>query len=133
VDTLAELQHQIDAFLDVYNHHRPHCSLPQRATPATAYTARPKARPGERLDTHRRVRTDRVDDSGTVTLRLAGRLHHISIGRAHARTHILMLVQDLDIRIINAATGQLLRELTLDPTRDYQPRNIPCGRPKKKP
>ncbi len=131
--TLTELQSQIDAFVEEYNHHRPHCSLPHRATPATAYTARPKARPGERLDAHHRVRTDRIDDSGTVTLRVAGRLHHISIGRAHARTHILMLIQDLNIRIINAATGELLRHLTLDPTRDYQPRNVPCGRPKKKP
>jgi transposase InsO family protein len=131
--TLTELQSQIDDFVEEYNHRRPHCSLPHRSTPATAYTARPKARPGERLDAHRRVRTDRVDDSGTVTLRVAGRLHHISIGRAHARTHILMLVQDLNIRIINAATGELLRQLTLDPTRDYQPRNVPCGRPKKKP
>jgi transposase InsO family protein len=131
--TLTELQNQVDDFVEEYNHRRPHCSLPHRSTPATAYTARPKARPGERLDAHRRVRTDRVDDSGTVTLRVAGRLHHISIGRAHARTHILMLVQDLNIRIINAATGELLRQLTLDPTRDYQPRNVPCGRPKKKP
>ncbi len=120
--TLTELQSQIDDFVEEYNYRRPHCSLPHRATPATAYTARPKARPGERLDAHRRVRTDRVDDSGTVTLRVAGRLHHISIGRAHARTHILMLVQDLNIRIINAATGELLRQLTLDPTSDYQPR-----------
>lgn len=131
--TITELQTQLDAFLNTYNHHRPHCSLPLRATPATAYHARPKAHPGQRLDTHDRVRRDRIDDSGTVTLRLAGRLHHISIGRAHARTHILMLIQDLDIRIIHAATGELIRELTLDPTRDYQPRNVPCGRPKKKP
>jgi hypothetical protein len=28
-----------------------------------------------------------------------------------------MLIQDLHIRVINAATGELLRELTLDPTR----------------
>jgi hypothetical protein len=32
-----------------------------------------------------------------------------------------MLINDLDIRIINATTGELLRHLTLDPTRDYQP------------
>jgi hypothetical protein len=82
-----------------------------------------------RLTPHRpRVRTDRVDDTGTVTLRHAGRLHHISTGR----THVLMLIVDRDIRIINAATGELLRELTLDPTKDYQPRRVPCGRPKKK-
>ncbi len=29
--------------------------------------------------------------------------------------------RDLHIRVINAATGELLRELILDPTRDYQP------------
>ena len=46
-------------------------------------------------------------------------------GRTHARTHVIMLVQDLHIRIINAATGELLRQLTLDPSRDCQP----TGRP----
>ena len=36
-----------------------------------------------------------------------------------------MLVQDLHVRVINAATGELLRELTIDPTRDYQPTGDP--------
>ena len=35
--------------------------------------------------------------------------------------------------VINAATGELIRQLTLDPTKDYQPRGLPCGRPKKNP
>jgi integrase-like protein len=131
--TLPGLQAQLDTFVDEYNHHRPHRSLLQNATPATAYTTRPKAHPGKRNDTHNRVRRDRVDDYGSITLRHAGRLHHIGVGRTHARTHVLMLIADRDIRIINAATGELLRELTLDPTRDYQPRSVPCGRPKKKP
>jgi Holliday junction resolvasome RuvABC ATP-dependent DNA helicase subunit len=43
------------------------------------------------------------------------------VGRTHARTHVLMLTQDLHIRIINAATGELIRELTLDTSRNYQP------------
>jgi hypothetical protein len=34
-----------------------------------------------------------------------------------------VLIDDLDIRIVNAITGELLRELTVDPSRDYQPRN----------
>ena len=59
---LTELQTQLDAFVEDYNHHRPHCSLPHRATPATAYTARPKATPANRTDTHNRVRRDRVDE-----------------------------------------------------------------------
>src|SRR6516165_10257579 len=74
---------------------RPHRSLAHRATPATAYTARPKAVPGDRTaDTHHRVRTDRLDANGCVTLRHGGRLYHIGIGRAHARTYVLLLVQD---------------------------------------
>ena len=132
--TLAELQALLDTFASTYNTRRPHRSLPGRAAPATAYAARPKARPGDRAaDTHDRVRTDRIDKTGLVTLRHRGRLHHIGIGRAHAGTHVLLLVQDLDIRVINAATGELLRELTLNPERDYQPTGRPPGRTRQTP
>jgi hypothetical protein len=67
-----------------------------------------------------------------VTLRVGGRLHHIGIGRTHARTRVLLLVQDLDIRVVDTATGEVLRELTLDPTRDYQPTGKPPGPTKHK-
>jgi len=121
--TLEQLQAQLDAFTEIYNHHRPHRALANRATPATIYTARPKATPTPATaDTHHhRVRVDRVDEFGKVSLRRAGRMHHIGIGRTHTRTHVLVLIDDLDIRVVNAATGELLRHLTLDPTRDYQP------------
>jgi hypothetical protein len=126
--TLAQLQVLLDDFTAVCNQQRPHRSLPHRATPATAYAARPKATPGDRTaDAHDRVRRDRVDTDGKLTLRVNGRLHHIGIGRTHARTPVLMLVQDLHIRVVNAATGELLRELILDPTRDYQPTGAPKG------
>jgi transposase InsO family protein len=127
--TIADLQALLDRFVDAYNHRRPHRSLPHRATPATIYAVRPKATPtaSRDADSHDRIRHDRVDATGVVTLRHAGRLHHIGIGRTHARTHILLLVQDLNIRIINAATGELLRELTLDPSHDYQPTGAPKG------
>jgi Integrase core domain len=129
--TLAGLQAQLDAFTSIYNEQRPHRSLPRRATPATAYAARPKAAPGDRTaDSHNRVRRDRIDSSGVVTLRHGGKLHHIGAGRTHARTHVLLLVQDLHIRVINAATGELIRELVLDPDRDYQPTGRPPGPPK---
>jgi len=132
--TLAQLQALLAIFTGLYNHHRPHRSLPHQATPATAYQARPKATPGDRsTDTHDRVRTDRIDTDGKVTLRHHGRLHHIGIGRTHARTPVLLLIQDLHIRVINAATGELLRELTLDPTRDYQPTGKPRGPKRRSP
>jgi len=132
--TIAELQTLIDRFRDDYNHRRPHRSLPHRATPAATYTARPKATPtrDRHSDTHWRTRHDRIDDTGAVSLRYNGRLHHIGLGRHHARTPITMLIADRHIRVLHAATGQLLRELTLDPARDYQPRGVPPGpRPKK--
>ena len=130
--TLTELQTQLDTFTDLYNSHRPHRSLPQRATPAAIYTTRPKATPTSTRDhdTHTRIRHDRIDDSGAVTLRHAGRLHHIGIGRTHARTHVILLVNDLHIRIVAATTGELLRELTLNPARNYQPTGQP-RRPKR--
>lgn len=125
--TLTELQALLDTFTTEYNHHRPHRSLPHRTTPATAYTTRPKTAPSadRTHDTHDRVRHDTIDRSGCVTLRHNGRLHHIGIGRTHARTHVIMLIHDLHIRVINAATGELLRDLTLDPDRDYQPTTTP--------
>jgi hypothetical protein len=83
----------------------------------------PKALPAPTRDaeTHDRVRHDRVDKSGTVTLRVHGQLRHIGIGRTHKGTHVILLAQDLEVRVVNAITGELLRELTIDPARDYQP------------
>ena len=48
-------------------------------------------------------------------------MHHIGIGRAHAATTVIVLVDDLDIRVINNDTGELFRHLTLNPDIDYQP------------
>jgi transposase InsO family protein len=129
--TIADLQTLLDRFRDEYNHRRPHRSLPHRATPATTYAARPKATPStdRTADTHDRARHDTIDDTGAVTLRVNGRLHHIGIGRTHARTPVILLAHDLHVRVIHAATGELLRELTIDPRRDYQPRGLPPGPP----
>jgi len=121
--TLADLQTQLEAFRGYYNQTRPHRAL-NRRTPAVAYTARPKAVPIPPAPTtaasHHRVRVDRIDPSGVVTLRHNSRLHHIGIGRGHAGTRVTLLIADLHIRIITD-DGELLRELTLNPSRDYQP------------
>jgi hypothetical protein len=127
--SLAELQTQLDRFVAYYNHARPHRALGRR-TPADVFDTKLKARPPTPApDAHLRVRRDRIDQVGHVTLRYQSRLLHIGIGRAHARTHVLLLVQDLHIRVINAATGELLRDLTLDPARSYQPTGRPPGPP----
>ena len=121
-DDLTALQDLLHGFVDEYNHRRPHRSL-NRSTPAAAYHRLPKATPaGTDTGTHHRIRHDRIDTTGAVSLRRAGRMHHIGLGRAHAGTPVILLIADLDIHVINADTGELLRALTLDPTRDYQPR-----------
>jgi hypothetical protein len=105
-----------------------------RSTPAVVYTGRPKATPGQRsADTHWRVRHDRVAGGSNVTLRHHGRLHHIALGRHLTGTRIILLIADVDVRIIDAATGALYRHLTLDPSRLYHGTGGPPGPPPRKP
>lgn len=130
--TIAGLHRQLSRFRRYYNEVRPHRAI-ARKTPWEAYTARPKATAtGPYIDPHCRVRHDRVDKAGTVTLRYNSRLHHIGMGRHLAGTRIILLVDDLHIRIVDRDTGELLRQLILDPTRDFQPRGLPPGPPPKR-
>jgi len=118
---LETLQFQIDTFVAYYNEVRPHRAR-GRMTPKAAYLARDKARPtGPSIDLPRgaRVRRDRIDSCGRVTLRHRGRMHHIAVGRAHKHTPVIMLVAGLDVRILTEE-GEMLRHLTLDPTKNYQ-------------
>jgi transposase InsO family protein len=127
-ETIGELQALLEVFADHYNHQRPHRSLPERCTPADAYQRRPKATPSDRGDdSHDRVRHDRVDTNGKITLRVEGRLHHIGLGAEHRGTPVIVLVHDLDIRVAHAVTGELIRKLTINPDQDYQPLGRPPG------
>jgi transposase InsO family protein len=117
---LSELQEQLDAFAHYYNDIRPHRAL-NGHTPLQAYTARIKARPaGTAAGTHFRVRQDKVDKTGKVSLRHGSRLYKIGLGRAHKGRTIKLLIADQNIRVIDT-NGELIRELTLDPRRTYQP------------
>jgi transposase InsO family protein len=132
--TITGLQRLLDEFKVEYNSSRPHSSLRPVRTPETAYLARAKATTGDRDDDrHSRVRHDKVDQAGKVTLRINGELHSIGIGRLHARTHVILLVQDLDVRVVDAATGELLRELTIDLSKRYHGTGRPPGPPRQTP
>jgi transposase InsO family protein len=128
--TLAELQTQLDAFVDTYNHHRPHRSLPHHSTPAVAYQARPKAEPGNHQPDHEfRVRHDRIH-YGNVSLRVDGHMHHIGLGRTLDGTRIIMLIHGYNVRVIHHTTGEIIRTLTIDPERRYHGTGKPPGGPK---
>ena len=60
--------------------------------------------------------------TGVITLSHNSRLHHIGLGRRLTGTRVLALVDGLRVRVLTEE-GELIRELTLDPTRDYQPMN----------
>ncbi len=77
--SVAELQAQLDRFRAYYNTVRPYPAL-HRRTPEAAFTARPKAAPvapAGQIPAHYRVRKDRIDSTGVITLRHNSRLHHI--------------------------------------------------------
>jgi transposase InsO family protein len=120
--SIAELQAQVDRFVAYYNEVRPHRAR-GRMTPRAAFATRDRARPsGPRIHIGAgvRVRRDRIDKNGKVTLRHRTRLHHIGVGHAHKGKRVILLVNDLDVRVVST-DGELLRRLKLDPSRDYQP------------
>lgn len=125
--TLAQLQQQLDEFTNYYNTERPHRAI-NRTTPQQAFNARLKATPsGYLIPAHCRIRTDVIDAAGVITLRHNSRLHHIGLGKRRTGTKVTVLIDDLDIRVLDRSTGHLIRKLTLDPNRDYQPRGVKCG------
>ena len=117
--TTTELQDLLDRFRTWYNTARPHRAL-ARATPATAYTATPKATPTTPTTTEWRTRTDVIDPWGKISLRYAGKLRHLGVGRAHIGEPVLMLIHDNHVITSNATTGQIIAEHTINPTTNYQ-------------
>lgn len=129
--SVRQLQSQIDRFISYYNEVRPHRAK-GRKTPLSAFDGREKARPaGPKLviGSGVRVRHDRIDEGGTVTLRHRGKLYHIGVGRDYRRRRVTMLIDGLEIRILSQ-DGEVLRHFMLDPNKIYQGTGRPPGPPK---
>lgn len=121
--TTAELQQHLDTFRRHYNEVRPHRAL-NRKTPGAAYALIPKAAPTPLDDANIwRVRYDTIDRDGKISLRHSGRMLHLGIGRAHARTEIIALIHNDHAIISTRDTGEIIADFTLDPTRGYQRKN----------
>ncbi len=117
---LAELQQQLDQFRTHYNEQRPDRAL-QRRTPGDAYRATPKAAPATNghAQRHYRLRYDRLDTKGKMSIRRAGRMHHLGIGAAHARKRVLALADDHHITTIELQTGEVLSTHLIQPDKTY--------------
>lgn len=117
----VELQDQLDQFRTIYNRQRPHRAL-GRQTPQQAYDATIKATPaGQPLSAHYRVRHDIVDQFGKLTLRRAGTLHHLGVGRDHARKPVLILTDETTVTITDDTTAEILGTYDIDPDHNYWP------------
>ena len=118
-ESLAHLQLQLDAFRLYYNQERPHRSTDGK-TPVQAFLARLKAQPSAASPIQYRVRRDKLDAGGRVTIRYLGRLRHLYVSYKHRRSPVTLLVAGPHVEVV-AEDGSILRQLDLDPNRNYQP------------
>jgi transposase InsO family protein len=118
--SVTELQAQLDTFRTHYNEQRPHRAL-HRRTPADAYRATPKASPASNghQPGHYRLRYDRLDTKGKMSIRRAGRMHHLGIGTTHARKRVLALTDQHHITVIELHTGEVLSTHLIAPNKTY--------------
>jgi transposase InsO family protein len=118
--SVAELQAQLDEFRSHYNERRPHRAL-QRRTPGEAYRATPKAAPASNghAPGHYRLRYDRLDTKGKMTVRRAGRMHHLGIGTKHARKRVLAFADEHHITVAELTTGEVLSVHLIEPDKTY--------------
>ncbi len=113
--TVHELNTLLQTFREHYNHHRPHRAL-SGATPATAFAATPRARPATTpvpaplTITTATVNTHGVTSTGCYT---------INVGRRWT-AHTVTIIRDGNHTTIFSG-NRLVRELTIDPNRRYQP------------
>ena len=118
-NSIKELQDQLDEFRSVYNIKRPHRALEMK-TPAISYAATIKATPKTAIDKdHFRVRYDNVDQFGKLSLRRAGKMHHLGIGIEHRDKKVIMIVDHIKVIVVEKRTGEVLSEHEINPSRNY--------------
>ncbi|MFQ5968574.1 MAG: IS481 family transposase [Acidimicrobiia bacterium] len=128
--SLEELQEQLEDFRVFYNHNRPHRSL-RRKTPGEVFETHPCT--GPQTGTQSEAPAPRVH-SLTATadgvIRVLG--HSVGLGIEWAHQPVQAISQGLDLAVFTG--DQLIRSLTIDPNRYYQPTGKPRGpKPKNDP
>jgi transposase InsO family protein len=119
--TLGHLQTQLDGFLAYYNHDRPHRAL-GGDTPIQRWQATPPAQQAAPIPLPPQATLHQVDHTGTCSWKR----HTIGIGQQHQGQTVLICARGDQLTIFGA-TG-LIRTLTLDHSRRYQPTGKPRGR-----
>jgi transposase InsO family protein len=116
---LKELQAQLDEFRNVYNTQRPHKALMMR-TPQSSYEATIKATPKVAKDKeHYRVRHDSVDQFGKLSLRRAGKMHHLGVGIENQFKKVYVVVDHYKVSVVERKSGEVLSRHSIEPSRNY--------------
>jgi transposase InsO family protein len=116
---LKELQGQLDEFRTIYNTQRPHRALEMK-TPQSSYEATIKATPKVAKDKeHYRVRLDVIDQFGKISLRRAGKMHHLGVGIETQFKKVYVVVDHYQVSVIEKKTGEVLSKHIIEPTRTY--------------
>lgn len=126
--TIAELQELLDSFRGLYNEQRPHRAIGRR-TPASVWAAKPPATPARRFGVEPpTIAACRVSADGRIT---PGNRLRISLGAEWAATAVTVLRWSEHAVVIATQTGEVIRELTLEPGRADYPTGEQPGGPKK--
>jgi transposase InsO family protein len=122
-DTVEDLQRLADRFDPLYNNERPH-SAHGGATPDEAWANRDRCpEPTAPADPSTRISTVTVSNRGAIDV---GGRYQIQIGREWATAPVTVIATGDHIRIIYKR--RVVRDLTIDPNRRYQPLNRRGGR-----
>jgi hypothetical protein len=54
-----------------------------------------------------------------MTLRRAGRLHHLNTGAAHARRRVFAIVGEVEVTVVALDTGELVSVHRIEPDKGY--------------
>jgi transposase InsO family protein len=121
--TVADLQTLSDRFDLLYDSERPHSAL-GGATPDEVWAARDRCPPPTApTDPSTRINAVTVSSRGAVAV---GGRYEIQVGREWQGVTVTIIATGDHIRIIYKR--QLIRDLTIDPNRRYQPLNRRGGR-----
>ncbi len=116
---LEELQLQLDEFRIIYNTQRPHKAL-LMSNPQSSYEGRVKATPKVASEKeHYRVRHDSVDQFGKLSLRRAGKMHHLGVGIQNQFKKVYVVVDHYKVSVVERKTGEVISRHSIDPSRSY--------------
>jgi transposase InsO family protein len=125
--SVAELQELLDQFRHTYNTERPHRGIGRR-TPHEVWSAQAPAAPAEAAGTERVTIARCRVGSGSISIGAATR---VGIGAEWEGHPVTVIRRGDHATVIDDGTGEIIRELTIDRARNFQPTGRPRGGPLK--